>query len=228
MHGTFQHCCLHKLPEHYPVGFRCDAMGCNSITSRNMPVCEYEMKSVSPDHPDKLNCSGIRNLGHILMASRCKRTLSSLHRCNAAQSPNTPLSLQGGWDIGNDRFYEILGLHKVDIPIDSVIKKAYHKAALAWHPDRNRKQPLLFVCPTEGGDSSFRCGCSSRTSEERGGSAIQRNPTRVRGAQRPRPSPRIRQVDATGIVRFILYKLFGRSQLISTSSPEWKTAASPW
>ena len=37
-----------------------------------------------------------------------------------------------------DRYYNILGLSKQDDPTEDQIKKAYKKAALKWHPDRNR------------------------------------------------------------------------------------------
>ena len=34
------------------------------------------------------------------------------------------------------RYYELLGLRKVDMPGENEIKKAYHKMALKCHPDR--------------------------------------------------------------------------------------------
>jgi len=52
----------------------------------------------------------------------------------------TVLRLRGGRGFfGVDpttRYYEILGLRKLDLPDENAIKKAYHKKALKCHPDR--------------------------------------------------------------------------------------------
>lgn len=39
----------------------------------------------------------------------------------------------------NDRYYKLLNLNKSDNPSETIIKKAYRKQALKWHPDRNLK-----------------------------------------------------------------------------------------
>lgn len=40
--------------------------------------------------------------------------------------------------MNNERYYKLLGLDKSSNPSEDVIKKAYKKKALKWHPDRNR------------------------------------------------------------------------------------------
>ena len=133
---TVQHCFLHKSSYHSLLEVRCDTTWC--IASRNISVCECKTSS---DH--ELNCAGIRTLDKILPACHYERILLPHRGRSTAQLPKGRLALRGGWGIRNDRYYEVLGLHRVDFPSDSVIKKAYHKAALAWHPDRNREQPYL-------------------------------------------------------------------------------------
>ena len=46
----------------------------------------------------------------------------------------------GGWGVNNKRYYEVLGLQRIPPPTEAEIKKCYHKAALRWHPDRNRER----------------------------------------------------------------------------------------
>jgi hypothetical protein len=103
----------------------------------------------SSDRLDELSAE-IQNLDKVFTADHFLRKLSSFREKwklssfrgrNTALFPKALLGLRGGWGIRNDRYYEVLDLHRVDFPSDSEIKKAYHKAALAWHPDRNREQP---------------------------------------------------------------------------------------
>ena len=80
--------------------------------------------------------------------SQCKTDLGFLFALSTLTSLRQALHLRGGWGLDNDRNYEILGLRRNDFPSDTEIKKAYHKAALAWHPDRNRnsmQRKFLFV-----------------------------------------------------------------------------------
>ena len=51
------------------------------------------------------------------------------------------LELRGG-GVNNARYYTILGLSPGEQSEDA-IKKAYKKAALKWHPDRNPKNKEL-------------------------------------------------------------------------------------
>ena len=151
MLDTVQHCFLHTPSSIFPLEFRCDAAGCFFVTARNTNLCGHKIKSISSDHLDELSAD-IRSLGKIFTADHCIRTLpsfrrkwilSSLRGRNTALFPKALLALRGGWGIRNDRYYEVLGLQRVDFPSDSAIKKAYHKAALAWHPDRNREHLSL-------------------------------------------------------------------------------------
>ena len=42
-----------------------------------------------------------------------------------------------------DKYYNLLELTKSDNPTNDMIKKAYRKQALKWHPDRNLNDKIL-------------------------------------------------------------------------------------
>jgi hypothetical protein len=137
---TVQNCFLHISPNLASLDFRGEA---TVGALRNMSAREYKMKIISPNQFDPLKYSKIGSSDEVLMNSHCKWMFFSRHRRHASFLPKAHLALRGGWGIKNDHYYEILGLQRVEFPSDAAIKKAYHKAALAWHPDRNRKQPGL-------------------------------------------------------------------------------------